>query len=297
MITLNFTHTSMKKHFTVIALALIASSCKTTSPFLLATIYNENVYKTKDTLDLVKTYDKHKHRPVAKDDTVYRVIVDPVADSTAFIRYKIIKDGDKQYIDLLPRLKYNSLQIELPANDSMVKVKEIHYSKPIPPSGGDPTRFYYKIATGPKDLSPEQQYLASEHITGVPMVIPYKFRFNVPSTQDIASLNPSIAYTFGVRFKLGNDPYKNNYFRLIPFGIGIGSDTYVNRDSVFVKSYKGESTISLTYCFGGTFEFNDKFNFGLFVGADRMFGNKQNWYFQNKAWLGIGFGIKFGSDK
>ncbi|MDB5090879.1 MAG: hypothetical protein JWR09_4873, partial [Mucilaginibacter sp.] len=226
--------------------------------------------------------------PIKKEDVIYRIIVQP----GSFIRYSIVKDGDTQYIYILNGVAFTSKMVEY-TYSGLRKYQNIEYSKTVPLS--NPADFEFKITKAPKDLLPEQQYLASEYITGVPMIIPYKFRFNVPSTQDIASINPSISYTFGVRFKLGNNPYKNNYFRFIPFGIGLGTDTYLNRDSVFKSGYKGETALSLSYCAGGTFEFNDKFNLGVFIGADRMFGNKQNFFYQGKPWLGIGFGIKFGS--
>lgn len=45
---------------------------------------------------------------------------------------------------------------------------------------------------------------------------------------------------------------------------------------------------------GLTYESSNRFNLGVFVGLDRMFGNKRDWIYHNKAWIGFGFGYKFG---
>jgi hypothetical protein len=290
----------MKKHLTIIIAASMLASCTTIKngyhssktslgPFFRSLILNQNVYKTKDTISLTKVYNNKKgERVVVHDDNTYLLTVPPKSDSTrgySFIRYTLVKDGDLQVIRV-PDLTEPATMT--PNNKALVKLG-------IASDGVDASDYYYAIKYA-KAIEPGQKYLATEHLTGLPLVIPIKARFNVPGNQEIFNLSASLAYAFGYKIRVNNNPYKDNYIRLILISAGLGTDTYLKRDSVYKSGYKGEQSIALTFGSGLTYEVSDKWNFGLFLGFDQMFGDKKDWYYQNKAWLGVGFGFKFGGD-
>ena len=59
------------------------------------------------------------------------------------------------------------------------------------------------------------------------------------------------------------------------------------------KRLQGPASVALNIATGFTFEFSNRFNIGAFVGVDRMFYSQSNWVYQNKGWVGFGFGYKF----
>ncbi len=152
--------------------------------------------------------------------------------------------------------------------------------------------FYFQFKQ-PSQTIP-QKYLATEHITGLPVTIPIKYRINTPSKSIVSAftLNISVAYAFGYKIRVNNNPYKENYLRFL-LVTGIGTDNYMPKDSITNASYKPVSNVIWSNGGGVTYEVGNKFNIGFFLGADRMFGDKKDWYYQNKGWLGFGLGFKF----
>lgn len=267
-------------------IVVILSSCKiqrTFAPFFRSLIANENVYKTQDSLKVYKVYKNYKpakwykfwakneHAIFSDTSDIFKIL----PKKNKFIRYSLLNDTANDIIRILPVTKFESRKIVF---DSTHNNKDsISY-------------YYFKIAE--KAIQPYQKFLATEHITAIPLTIPFKYRFNTPNSLEAFSTNVSIAYGFGYRIRINNNPYKENYIRLL-VATGLGTDKYTPKDSVNVKTYKPTDQIIWTYSAGITIEMGNRFNTGIFLGKDRMFGDRSDWFFQNKAWAGIGFGYKF----
>ncbi len=271
----------MKNHNFILAamsLAIFLSACSTNASFVRSTLLNQNVYKTKDTLELKKVYNYEEGLP-AYDSKIYKILPKP----KSFIRYSIQKQNPKPFIYILPHIKYQ---------DSVDKSKTV-FLKYSDKRVDDADAYYYQFTKKSDEVLPARHYLATEHITALPITIPIKFRFNVPTSESAFSLNAAVSYAFGYKFRLNNDPYADNFFRWLPLAVGFSTATYLPKDSVNVKGYKGPASVALNLATGFTFEFSDRFNVGAFVGVDRMFYSQRDWVYQNKAWIGFGFGYKF----
>lgn len=240
--------------------------------FLRSVFSNNNVYKTKDTLILKRVYDC-RNNVVIKDDRTFRLIVRP---STS-IKYQIVEDGDNPYIYVLPKYCFKYYDGE---QDSIVDVKFECEEK-----RHDSTyNYYFKIES---DIMPHHKYIFAQSIVGMPLTLPLKIRKLNSEYQFEANI--SLSYAFGYRVKVGDDPYKKRFLNVIPFAAGINSDKYFsNKEDAQVDA------LSFTYySFGMTYEFRG-LNVGLFGGWDKMFGERKNWAYQDKFWLSLGLGYKFG---
>ncbi|WP_154652566.1 hypothetical protein [Flavobacterium rivuli] len=104
----------------------------------------------------------------------------------------------------------------------------------------------------------------------------------------------SLGYSFGWKYKIGNHPYRSHYVSTILYAAGISQQKYFSivKDSITLKPVAGikSDEFAITYmCFGVTYEY-EKFNIGIFTGKDKMFGNLNDWAYQNKWWWGLGIG-------
>jgi hypothetical protein len=268
-----------------LALIILVSGCssKRITPFLTSLVLNRNVYKTKDTLELTRVYDYSAKRPV-HDTITYNLLPDP----GQFLRYTVMKEGDKPIVYVLKGTRFE----HSPTNAISPVYIKYAYSTQAEANG-----YYYQFKSKSADMLPSKQYLATEHIAALPITIPIKYRINAPANKVPFSLNASISYAFGYRIRINNNPFNDNYIRVLPILVGFSTDTYLAKDSINVKGYTGETSIALNLASGLTYEAGNRFNFGVFIGFDKMFSNQKDWIYQNKAWLGIGFGYKFGSDK
>jgi hypothetical protein len=278
----------MKKTFKAgcyLALLILISGCTASriTPFFKSLVLNRNVYKTKDTLALTRVYDYSKKQPV-HDTITYKLLPEP----GEFLRYTVMKEGDNPIIYVLKGTRFEASETGAisPVYIKYANSKEIEENK-----------YYYRFKTKGADLLPSKQYFATEHITALPITIPIKYRINAPANKVPVSLSASISYAFGYRIRVNNNPYNDNYIRVLPLLVGFSTDTYLAKDSINVKGYAGETSIALNLASGVTYEAGNRFNFGVFIGFDKMFANQKDWIYQNKAWLGVGFGYKFGSDK
>ncbi|GAB2972506.1 hypothetical protein GCM10027049_02890 [Mucilaginibacter puniceus] len=253
---------------------------------------NQNVYKTKDTLALKEVYDYEKHG-VIHNDEVY--LLDPgySRSESSFLRYTVVKDGEKQVIKIPGLVSLIKDKIKVKGKDSLItRIVYLDTSNHELKDNAKPS--YFQFINPTKDEPVTKQYLATEHITALPITIPIKFRPNVPSNRQPFSLNASVSYAFGYKIRVNNNPYKENFIRILPFSLGLGTEMYLHKDSVSNDKYKGETNIALSMASGITYEASNRFNIGIFVGIDKMFNDKKNWIYQNKAWFGLGFGYKFG---
>lgn len=283
--------------FTILFITSCGTAQKASSivPFMRSLFVNQNVYKTKDTLALKEVYDYNNQR-VVRNDTVY--LLDPNYNnetSSNFLRYSVVKEGDKQVIKIPGSVSLIKNDIKIKFKDKDILATRIVFTDPGNKQLKNDTKSsYFQFINATKVEPVTKQYLATEHIAGLPITIPMKFRPNVASNRQQFSLNASVLYAFGYKIRINNNPYKENFVRILPLSFGLGTETYLNKDSVSYDKYKGETNIALSMASGITYEASNRFNIGVFVGIDKMFNDKKNWVYQNKAWFGLGFGYKFG---
>mgnify|MGYP006959896965 FL=1 len=250
---------------------LLLTSCAKQLPFLRSVTGNVNVYKTRTDLKVKKAYNPKTGLPEEDDKTEY--ILSPRGGH--FLRYSLLNDTIKDIIRILPVVEYQGNKIVFDNEGNNTD----HISD-----------YYFQYAE--KDIKPYQKYLASEKLTALPVTIPFKYRFADSKTLDNITANVSLTYAMGYRIRVNNNPYKANFIRLL-LGTGISNDKYVPKGSDRDESYEPSDHISWTVtAFGVTYEAGSRFNFGAFVGFDKMFGTRKDWVFQNKPWIGLGFGYK-----
>src|SRR4051812_34471683 len=86
--------------YLVISSCSISQNAKRITPFIRSLILNQNVYKTKDTLALKEVYD-YQNKRIVRNNKIY--ILDPAYPkntSSNFLRYSVVKMGDKQVIKI-----------------------------------------------------------------------------------------------------------------------------------------------------------------------------------------------------
>jgi hypothetical protein len=273
----------MKAKFTTFPILILllfngneASSQSDPIPLLRSVFLNQNVYKTIDELEVQKVY-KHTDKSIINDTTKYKV--KPAKGS--FIRYRVIND-DESIIQILPLNKFVRA-----GNKNTI---EFRGKGETPPITDNPSDYYFKIVD--ELTTPAKKFLATQHLTAIPVTIPIKYRFNAYDTDSKFTFDANIAYAFGYKIRVNPNPYKERYVRAL-LAIGVGLQEYMPRDSVKSETFKPDNELVFTYSFGVAYEGGSNFNVGLFLGWDRMFGEKKDWYYQNKPWMGIGIGYKF----
>lgn len=273
------------KRLLIIALLLatthtVVSAQDGFSSFIRSVVYNTNVYKTKENLQLTCVYDLKNEAPI-HSTLPYQLVV----GEREYLRYRVIKQGEKPYIKILPRLKFVSTW-----TGYNIEVLEKKDERLVSASmeGKDPVKYYFQITDA---LEPNKHYLASQKITGLPLTMPFKLRTYKESSKFVIA--PSIGYAFGWKIRVNNNPYKDKFVNVIAYGIGFNADKHQseNTDGSLTES---KDAFSLTYWTSGlAYEVNG-FNYGIFMGQDRMFDGNKNWIYQGKTWLSFGFGYKFG---
>lgn len=242
-----------------------------TKPFWISLFSNKNVYKTKQSVEMKKVYEI-AGKNASADTTTFTLQPDREHDFYS-VKYKVMKEDDEGiYIRILPHVRFIEHEI-LPQENE-------------PPSD-NANPYYFKIEKD--DLLPGQKYLATERIMGMPITLPVKFRKEDGNLRGQFEL--SIGYAFGYRIRVNNNPYRDNYINIVPYGFAFNEDQYkANPDD------EEEDSFSLTYWASGiTYEFQG-FNIGAFVGKDRMFDDRSDWIYQDELWLSFGLGYKFGSN-
>ena len=144
---------------------------------------------------------------------------------------------------------------------------------------------------------PHTHYLASSALIGKVITIPLRVRNEYWNDNNrVLQGTLALSYGFGLKFKVGNDPYKPHYFSTILYAAGISQQKHFSIAGKFKKEPSRDSIsaktdeIAVTYwSLGAAYEY-DKFNVGVFAGKDRMFGNLKNWAYQDKWWFGLGIG-------
>ena len=252
------------------------SQSKNTWPLLKSIFLNQNVYKTIDELEVLKVYN-HKTNVAINDQTKYKI----KPSTGKFIRYRLVND-DESIIQILPLIKF----VKSENNNSI----QFRTSDETPAISENPSDYYFKIVDAV--TTPAKKFLATEHLTAIPVTIPIKYRFNAYDADTKFTFDANISYGFGYKVRINPNPYKEQYLRAL-FAIGVGLQEYMPSDSVKSKTFEADNELVMTYSLGIAYEGGSNFNVGLFLGWDRMFGDKKDWYYQNKPWIGVGIGYKF----
>jgi hypothetical protein len=279
----------MKCIFVVASLLILSTSLpclsQIISPAVKAALLNPNVYYTSVDLKVIRLADSE-----------YKEIGDTAIIKTESnkLRYKIIKEDEGGYtiIKLLPHVEFHEVNKSKP-NGDQYKIYEIKYSDKEVLGAANASLHYYAVK---KDgFKPMSKTLFSYKIYGVPLVHPIKLR---PSTSHLdwdLSGEFTVTYSFGIRIKLFDNPFKDSYLSIVPAGLGVGAAKYflVRPDGTLTE--KADSC-SVTYGnMGLLFTFN-RVNFGVFTGRDAMISNKKDWAYQGSRWFSFGLGYKFKSD-
>ncbi|ALJ01703.1 hypothetical protein [Rufibacter tibetensis] len=256
----------------------IKSRLERLGPLRRAIINNQNVYKTIDKLEVQKVY-YLIDGTVVNEQTKYKI--SPSTDN--FIRYRVIND-DESIIQVLPMMKFVNR-----GGNHTIEYWDENQDQNLT-TLTNPSNYYFKIVD---DLTtPAKKYLATQRLTAIPVTIPIKYRFKAYDSDTKFTFDANISYGFGYKIRINSNPYKEQYVRAL-FAIGVGLQEYMPRDSIKSETYKPDNELTLTNSVGMAYEGGSNFNIGLFLGWDRMFGSKKDWYYQNKPWLGIGIGYKF----
>ena len=264
------------KPLIVLGLVLMSSLGFSQSSFLIATLFNENVYKTKQTLVLKKVYDLDRDTAII-DTSKYLLKL----NNGIPLRYKVVEEGDNPYIRLLPRLQF----IKGPGDTTLIT--KANEANPM----NDPFCYYFQMVDDP---TPNNHYLATESIMGMPVTMPVKLRQLDGETK--IEMDLSLGYAFGYKIRLNNNPYRKKYLNIIPFAFSLNKDSYVTKQADGEYS-KEEESISLTYYSCGLAYEYYGLNWGLFVGWDRMFNAQKDWIYQHKSWISVGIGYKLGKSE
>jgi len=252
-------------------IVLLLTSCAEKMPFLRSVTGNVNVYKTRTDLKVKKAYNPKTGLPEEDDQTVYTLS----PGEGNYLRYSLLNDTIKDIIRILPVVEFQANKIVYDEDGD----NSDHISD-----------YYFQFEE--KTIKPYQKYLATEKLTALPVTIPFKYRFGSSKTLDKISANVSLTYAFGYRIRVNDNPYKENFIRLL-LATGIGNDKYIPKASDGDSSYEPSDHISWTVAaLGSTYEAGSRFNFGAFLGFDKMFGTRKDWVFQNQLWIGLGFGYK-----
>ncbi|MCP9750007.1 hypothetical protein [Ferruginibacter sp. HRS2-29] len=266
--------------FLLLCAAFTSRSQSNWKAFARSVFTNKNGYKIKSSLAVTSSYKISTSSP---DISVNATII-PTPNS--FIRYTVVaEEGSKTYIKILPKCKYDQ-------NSQTIVYADHNYTR----STGEtnPMDYVYEVTTS--SLNPNNHYLASSALIGKLVTIPVRFRKEKWDVDQNWSIEGSfnIGYAFGWKVKVCNNPYKRNYFNVVPYTIGISSQKYFTltkslvsgKDSVTAKT----DQVALTYYSCGITYETDKLHIGIFGGVDKMFGKSKDWVYQNKWWWGIGLG-------
>ncbi len=265
---------------------LVVSFCSYGQSFR-AMFLNPNVYRTKIDLQAIRLCDNDLNI-IYNDTFTIKVSVFEHLD------YKIINEDQNGFIviRILPSVKIVN---ETSPTDPTKNINVVRYSNKVL-SNTDPNNAYnYYFAIKKDGLNPLGKTLLSTKIIGVPLIQPFKLR---PSKGDEGwnlSSAFTISYNFGIRLKLGSNPFSKNYLSIVPYGFGLGAEKYFNV-GIDGKPSEKVDAFALTYYQGGLVLTNQNINLGIFTGFDAMLDKQNDWFYQGKQWFSLGIGYKFNKD-
>lgn len=127
---------------------------------------------------------------------------------------------------------------------------------------------------------------SSYELTAGALILPVKMRFGGADRSFDFSKDITISTTGGFRWRVSET--RENYFSAL-IGVGLSS-VDLNPDNTKKIIDKSTDRAALTWIAGGMWDI-DKFQFGAFVGQDRISQpNQGDWVYQGKTWLAVGLG-------
>lgn len=270
--------------FTLTLLFAIDSFGQNFKPSFKAAFLNPNVYRTRVDLKTIRVTDKNL-------STVYNDTIIIKASNTRPLDYKIVNDNENGYtiIRVLPK-------VTLSKEDSpkgTVNVVRFTDSDQLKKDSLNAYNYYFAIKNDA--FKPLTRTLLSTKIVGIPLVQPFKLRPDKGSEGWNLGGDFTVSYNFGLRLRLGSDPFSQNFISFVPYGFGIGAAKYFKENADGTLSDK-EDAFAVTYYQGGILLTLQKINFGVFTGFDAMIDKKKDWFYQGEPWFSFGLGYKFKND-
>lgn len=266
--------------FTLIAFNYASAYSQSTRAILL----NPNVYRTRVNIKAARLMDKNF-------STIYNDTVLIQASNKSPLDYKIINEDENGHVILrvLPKVKITK---KLVGKDSILVIKrENGYQTTTDSTNG----YRYFLAVKKDAFKPLGKTLLATKIVGIPLVHPFKLRPSSGAQGWDLTGEFTASYNFGIRLKLGQNPFSQNFFTIIPLGFGVGAAKYFKENPDGTLTEKADA-FAFNYYQGGILFTLQKVNFGLFSGLDAMIDKKNDWYYQSKPWFSIGLGYKFKND-
>lgn len=248
---------------------------------------NPNVYRTQ--IDLTAT------RILSKDfKTVYNDEYIIKASSNKELDYKIINEDEGGYVivRILPKVK---LLKEPDPSDGVKMINVVRYTEEDQSVNDIDNGYNYFFGIKKDAFKPLGKTLLSTKIIGVPLIQPVKLRPSKGAEGWSLGGEFTVSYNFGVRRKLGQNPFGQNFISIIPYGFGVGAAKYF-KENIDGTLTEKKDAFAVTYYQGGILFTIQKVNFGVFAGFDAMIDKQNDWYHQGKPWLSFGLGYKFKTD-
>lgn len=250
-----------------------------------AVFLNPNVYRTQVDLKVIRVTD-------TKLLTVYNDTIIIKASSTRPLDYKIVNDDENGYTIIRVLPKVTLLEEDSPKGTINV-VRFIDSDQLIKKESLNAYNYYFAIKNDA--FKPLTRTLLSTKIVGIPLVQPFKLRQDKgPEGWNLGG-EFTVSYNFGLRLRLGSNPFSQNFISFVPYGFGIGAAKYFTKKSDGSLSDK-EDAFAVTYYQGGILLTLQKINFGIFTGFDAMIDKKKDWFYQSEPWFSFGLGYKFKND-
>jgi len=208
--------------------------------------------------------------------------------------YKIISEDENGYviIRVLPKAK---LLTEPSPEDPSKMLRVVRHTNNVQLKKETNNAYNYYFSVKKDGFKPLSKTLLSFKIVGVPLVQPIKLRPGKGSEGWNLGGEFTVSYNFGIRLKLGDNPFKQNFISLVPFGFGVGAAKYFigNVDGTITEK---SDSYAVTYYQGGILFTIQKVNFGVFTGFDAMLDKQNDWFYQGRQWFSFGLGYKFKND-
>lgn len=269
----------MKK--AIIIMTLMMSLVYSYGQSFKAMLLNSNVYRTMIDLKATRLIQKNSNN-VLNDTVLIRIC------ALGHLDYKIINEDENGYviIRILPPVKLvttkdsSNYEVLYSGDEQLNDVNNAY-------------NYYFAIKKG--DFTPLSKTLLTTKIIGIPLIQPIKLRPSKYTEGWNLTGEFTVSYNFGLRRKLGGNPFNQNYISLIPYGLGVGAAKYFTVASDGTLTEKKDSYL-VTYYQGGILFTIQKINFGFFMGFDAMIDKQNNWFYQGRPWFSFGLGYKFKND-
>jgi hypothetical protein len=252
-----------------------------------AMFLNPNVYRTKVDLTAIRLINKDL-------DTTYNDAFIVKVSDLGHLDYKIVNEDDNGYIivRILPKVK---LMTERSPDDASKTVNVVRHTDDKQFKTDIDNAYNYYFAIKKDAFKPLGKTLLSTKIIGVALVQPIKLRPNKGSEGWNLGGEFTVSYNFGLRLKLGRNPFSQNYLSIVPYGFGVGAAKYFKENADGTLTEKKDA-FAVTYYQGGLLLTIQKINFGVFTGFDAMIDKQNDWFYQGTPWFSFGLGYKFKND-